>query len=158
MVDETKHKTAVGKLLASIGGFFVSLFHNAGKSFKDLPPDQQKAAIDGSNISQLLKTGYKNGEAWIISEISKVTGLPADVATQTILSIAKDNGVNTDSVQAYLDHIADKVQAGVTDNKWNAIWQDIAKFAANYLTQGKLDWVSLSLGIIEYVFQTFVKI
>lgn len=158
MVDETKHKTAVGKLLASIGGFFASLFHNAGKSFKDLPPDQQQATIDGSNISQIIKTGYAKGEDWLLGEIVNVTHLSPDVAKQTVLSIAKDNGVNTDSVQAYLDHIADKVQAGVTDNKWNAIWQDIAKFAANYLTQGSLDWVSLSLGIIEYVFQTFVKI
>lgn len=153
-----KHKTALGKILVAIGGFIANLFHNAGKSFTSLPPDQQKAAIDGSNISQILKTGYAKGEAWTLGEITRVTELPADVAEQTILSIAKDNGVNTASVQAYLDHIADKVQEGVTDNKWNAIWQDTAKFAANYLTQGKLDWISLSLGIIEYVFQTFVKL
>lgn len=160
-MDQTltpQHKTALGKILAFLGSFIVNLFHNAGKSFEALPPDQQKATIDGTNISQILKTGYANGEAWILAEITKVTGLPSDVAQQTILSIAKDNGVDTTSVQAYLDHIADKVQSGVTDNKWNAIWQDIAKFAANYLTQGKLDWISLSLGIIEYVFQTFVKI
>lgn len=157
-MSDQKHKTAVGRLLAAIGGFIVALFHSAGAAFNNLSPDQQKAAIDGSNISQILKTGYAKGEAWVLGEITTVTGLPADVAEQTILSIAKDNGVNTTSVQAYLDHIADKVQTTVTDNKWNAIWQDIAKFAANYLTQGKLDWVSLSLGIIEYAFQTFVKL
>lgn len=153
-----QHKTAIGRLLAAIGGFIVALFHSAGAAFNNLSPDQQKATIDGTNISQILKTGYKNGADWVLAEITKVTGLPADVAEQTILSIAKDNGVSTTSVQDYLDHIADKVQQTVTDNKWNAIWQDVAKFAANYLTQGSLDWVSLSLGIIEYAFQTFVKI
>lgn len=156
-MQDQAHKTAVGRLLAAIGGFIVALFHSAGAAFNNLPPDQQKAAIDGSNISQILKTGYKDGEAAVLTEITKVTGLPQDVATQAILSIARDNGVDVTSVQAYLDHIADKVQAGVTDNKWNAIWQDVAKFAATYLTQGSLDWVSLSLGVIEYAFQTFVK-
>lgn len=157
-MSDQKHKTAIGRLLASVGGFIVALFHSAGSAFNNLPPDQQKAAIDGSSISQILKTGYKNGATWILAEITKVTGLPSDVVEQTILSIAKDNGVNTTSVQDYLDHIADKTQGVITDNKWNAIWQDIAKFAANYLSQGKLDWVSLSLGIIEYAFQTFVKL
>jgi hypothetical protein len=157
-MSDQKHKTAVGRLLAAIGGFIVAIFHSAGAAFNNLPPDQQKATIDGTNISQILKTGYKNGAEWVLDEITKVTGLPSDVAEQTVLHIAKENGVNTASVQEYLDHIADKVQAGVTDNKWNAIWQDIAKFAAGYLTQGKLDWVTLSLGIIEYALQTFVKL
>lgn len=158
ITTQEKHKTAVGRLLAAIGGFIVGLFHNAGKAFNELPPDQQKATIDGTNISQILKTGYMKGEKWVLGEIVNVTGLAPDVAEQAVLHVAKENGVNTTSVQEYLDHIADKIQAGVTDNKWNAIWQDIAKFAAGYLTQGKLDWVTLSLGIIEYALQTFVKL
>lgn len=155
-MSETAHKTAVGRLLAAIGGFFAHLFHNAGKSFNDLPPDQQQATINGTQIAQIIKSLYKSGEDAVISKIVGITGLSKDVAEHAVLSIAKDDGIDTTSVQAYLDHLADKVQAGITDNKWNALWQDLAKFGANYLTQGSLDWVSLSLGIVEYAFQTFV--
>jgi len=157
MATAAQHKTALGRLIATIGSIIASIFNAAGKAFKTLPPDQQTGAINGSQISQIIKNGYAKGEAWVISEITSVTGLPADVATQTVLSIAKDAGVNTTSVQAYLDHIADKVQSGLTDSGWNALWQNVAKFAAIYLTQGKLSWASLSLGLLEYIFQTYVK-
>lgn len=150
------HKSILSRIIASIGIFMVHLFTGAGNGFNELAPAMQQGAVNGSQISQILKLFYAKGEAFVIQKITDVTGLPADVATQAVLSVAKDAGINTTSVQAYLDHIADTVQAGVTDNKWNALWQDVAKFAANYLTQGKLDWVTLSIGIIEYVFQTFV--
>lgn len=156
VITTAEHKTALGKILAAIGGFVVSLFHNAGKSWGDLTPSQQQGAINGSQVSEIIKNLYASGETAVVSKITEVTGLPADVAEQTVLSIAKDAGVNTTSVQAYLDHIADTVQKGVTDNKWNSLWQGVAMFGANYLTQGKLDWVTLSLGIIEYAFKTFV--
>lgn len=157
MSTTDQHKTALGRLLAEIGGIIGNLFNSTKKDFNSLPPDQQQAAINGSQISQIIKTGYAKGEAWVITQVTALTGLPADVATQTILSIAKDDGVNVTSVQAYLDALADKIQVGITNNKWNALFEDLAKFGATYLTQGKLDWVTLGLGIIQYAFQAFVK-
>lgn len=152
-----QHKTALGRLIQWLGSTIKSLFNSTGKAFNSLPPDQQKGAIDGTQISQIIKTGYSKGEAWVLGEITAKTGIPADVATQVILTIAKDSNINVTSVQAYLDHIAKTVQAGITDNHWNSIWQTAAQFGATYLTQGKLDWVSLGLGIIEYAFQVFVN-
>jgi hypothetical protein len=152
-----EHKTALGRLIQWLGSTIGKLFNSTGKAFKELPPDQQQGAIFGSQISQIIKNGYAKGEAWVISEISNVTGLPSDVVEQTVLSIAKDAGVNTASVQVYLDHLADKLQSGITDNGHDALFETIAKFAASYLTQGKLNWVTLGLGIIEYVYNAYIK-
>jgi hypothetical protein len=149
-------KTLFGRLLATIGGFFISLVSGARGAFNKLSPEQQKALIDGTNISQILKENYKQGEVAVLALITKTTGIPADVATQVILAIAKDAGVNVTSVQDYLNHLADKVQAGITDNGWNALFSDIASFGASWLSTGSLNWVSLGMGLIEFVYQHFI--
>ena len=161
MPTTAQHKTALGRILAAAGGLLTTvltgLFNNTKKDFNNLTPDQQKAAIDAAHISQIIKTGYTKGEQWVLGQITAITGLPSDVAEQTVLSIAKDAGVNTTSVQEYLNHIADKIQSGITDNHYNALFEDAAKFATTYLTQGKLDWLSLGLGLVVYAYQVFVK-
>jgi hypothetical protein len=153
----SEHKTAVGKLLASIGGFFVHLFAGAQKGFEEMPADQQEQVIQGVNIAQILKENYTKGETAVVTLIAEKTSLPIDIAATAILAIAKDNGINTTSVQDYLNHLADKIQAGITDNHWNSLWETAAKFAASYLSNGSVNWVTLGMGVIEYVLQTIVK-
>jgi hypothetical protein len=149
-------KTFFGSLLAAIGGFFANLVSGARGAFNKLSPDQQKALIDGTNISQILKENYKQGESSVLALITKTTGIPTDVATQVILAIAKDAGVNVTSVQDYLNHLADKVQSGITDNGWNALFSDIAAFGASWLSTGSLNWVSLGMGLVEFVYIHFI--
>lgn len=155
-VTTAAHKTFFGKLIASIGGFFSTLLAGAKKGFNALSPVQQQALINGVNIAQIIKENYAKGEASVVSLISQKTGLPADAVSTAILAIAKDAGVNVTSVQAYLDTLANKIQSGITDNNWNSLFSDIAAFGASYLSTGSLNWVSLSLGLIEFAYQHFV--
>lgn len=145
------------KLVDELGAIFSSLFKSAKKDFNNLPPDQRDALIKGVNISQIIKDGYSKGEAYVVGEVSTLTGLDAPAATQLILSIATDAGVNTNSVQAYLDTLANKVQSGITDNGWNALFSDVAAFAASWLSTGSLNWASLAIGLVEFAYQHFVK-
>jgi len=149
--------TTIGKLLASIGTFFVHIFNGAKNGFEAMPQAQQQEVIQGVNIAQVIKTGYSKGADYIVNEISNVTHVSPDVATTAIIAIAKDSGVNVDSVQAYLDHIADKIHAGITDNHWNNLWESVAKFAASFLSDGKLHWEVLGLGVIQYALQAIIK-
>ena len=156
MSTTAQQKTWLGKLIAEIGEFFGSLFNGAKKAFNSLSHEQQQALINGVNVSQIIKEGYAKGEAYVVAEIAKVTGLSADVITPLILSIAKDAGINVTSVQAYLDAIANKVQAGITDNGWNNLFSDIASFAASWLSTGTLNWASLAIGLVEFAYQHFL--
>lgn len=157
MTTQTEtQKTFFGKLIAAIGSFFEHLLSGAKTAFDNLPPDQQQALINGVNISQIIKENYTKGETAVVQLIADKTGLPSDVITQAILAIAKDAGINVTSVQAYLDSLADKVQAGITDNGWNSLFSDIAAFGASWLSTGSLNWVSLSIGLIEWAYQHFI--
>jgi len=157
ITETEQHKTFFGKIIASIGGFIAHLFTGAKNAFNDLPKEQQDAIIQGVNISQLLKEGYKEGAGYVLAEIETKLNIPADVATQLLLTVFKDMGINVTKVQDGLDQIADKVQAGITDNNWNSLWQIGAKSAAQWLSQGKLDWVSLAMGLVEWAYLHFLK-
>ena len=157
LTQTAAQKTFFGKLLATVGAFLSHLLSGAQTAFKKLSPDQQKALINGVNVSQIIKDSYAQGEAAVVSLIAQKTGLTADAVTQLILVIAKDAGINVTSVQGYLDAIAAKVQAGLTDLGHNSLFSDTASFAASYLSSGKLDWVSLSLGLVEFAYQHFIK-
>ena len=152
----SEQKTFFGKLLAAIGGFFSHLLSGAKTAYDELSPEQQQALINGVNISQILKESYSEGETAVVNLIVTQTGLPADVVTQGILAIAKDAGINVTSVQGYLDALADRVQAGITDNGWNSLFSDVAAFGASWLSTGSLNWASLAMGLIEFTYQHFI--
>lgn len=147
----------ISRLLESIGDFFSHLFTGVENGFEQLPKEQQDPIIQGTNISQILKDGYKNGAEAVVETIATKLNVSTDVATGVVIQVGKDLGINTDKVQDVLDHIADQIQAGITDNAWNGLWQNVAKFAASWMSTGSVNWVTLSMGVIEFVLQKFVK-
>lgn len=153
----TENESWFKRLIDSIGEIISHLLHGAQNAFNNLPKEQQDAIISGVNVSEILKTSASQGEAAVVKLVADKIGMSTDVATGLILNIGKDLGIDANSVQDVLDHIADKAQSAVTDNSWNALWQDIAKFAASWLSTGSLNWVTLALGVIEFAFQKFVK-
>lgn len=150
-------KSFFGSLLAAIGGFFSHLVSGAKSAFSDLPKEQQDAIIQGVNISQILKDGYTKGVDAVLSEIQSKLNIPVDVATILLQTALKDVGIDEADLEIGFGKLADKIQAGITDNHWNSLWQTVAKSAAQWLSIGKVDWVSLSMGLIEWSFQRFVK-
>jgi len=152
-----KQKTFFGRLLAAIGGFFSHLVSGAKTAFSQLPKEQQDAIIQGVNISQILKDGYTKGVDFVLGEIEAKLNIPADVAKILLQTALKDVGIDEADLQTGFNKLADKLQAGVTDTHWNSLWQTIASSAAQWLSTGSLNWVSLAMGLIEWAFQRFVK-
>ena len=158
MTDTTEqHKTFFGRLIAAIGGFLSHLFTGAKTAFDELPKEQQDAIVQGVNISQLLKEGYTKGVDFVLKEIEAKLSIPEDVATQLLFVALKDIGINETDLQAGFNKLADRIQSGITDNNWNDLWKTIAKSAAQWLSQGSLNWISLGMGLVEWALQHFLK-
>lgn len=153
----SKNKTFFGKLIAAIGGFFAHLVSGAKSAYDELPQEQKDDLQKGVNVSQLLKDGYSKGETYIVNEVSTALKIDQVAASAIILIMLKDMGFKVDKIQDGLDQLADKIQAGITDNNYNDLWQLGSKSVAIYLSGGKLDWVSLSMGLIEWAVQHFLK-
>lgn len=152
-----QQKTFFGKIIAAIGGFIAHLFTGAKNAFDELTPAQQQAIVQGVNISQILKDGYTKGVDFVLGEIETQLTIPQDVATQLLQTALKDIGINETDLQTGFNKLADKVQAGVTQTGWNSLWQTIASSAAQWLSTGSLNWVSLAMGLVEWVYQNMVK-
>lgn len=149
---------SLATLISSIGHFFANLFKTTQNAFNELPKEQQDAIVKGVNISQLLKDGYKSGEAAIISSVATKLNVSTDVATGVVLHVLNSiPGINTTTIQAGLDKLADNIQTGITDDGWNGLWETVAKAGASFLATGSLNWVTLGLGVVEFAFQHFIK-
>lgn len=145
-------------LVASIGHFFENLFKTTKTAFNALPPDQQDAIIKGVNISQLIKNGYAKGETALVSDIATKLNISTDIANGVILHILNSiPGINVTVIQDGLNKLADNLQAGITDEGWNGLWEVAAKSAASWLSTGSLNWVTLGLGVVEFAVQHFIK-
>lgn len=144
-------------IIASIGEFFAKLFGDTKDAFNDLPKEQQDAIIQGVNISQIIKDGYAKGEAFVVTQIAAKLNVSEDVANGVILYVLKSFGINEPSIQEGFDKLADRVQSGLTDEGWNGLWQLGAQSAASWMSTGKLNWLTLSLGVVEFVVQHFIK-
>lgn len=148
---------SLAALINSIGHFFESLFNNTKADFNNLPKEQQDAIVQGVNLSQILKEGYTKGADAIVSEVSSKLNITTDVAEQVILHVLQSLGINVTDIQKGLDQLSERVQNTVTSDGWNGLWQSVAKFGASWLSTGSLNWVTLSLGVIEFAFQKIFK-
>src|ERR1051325_3642014 len=137
MADTTntpQHKTFFGRLIAAIGSFFGHMVTGAEKAFKALPKEQQDDIVNGVNISQILKSGYTKGKDAVLTEIETKLNIAPDVAEQLLLVALKDININEADLQTGFNKLADRIQAGVTDNHWDDLWKTIAKSAAQWLS------------------------
>jgi hypothetical protein len=144
-------------LIASIGHFFEKLFNTTRDSFNDLPKEQQEAIIQGVNVAEIIKLDYRQGAENLIHQIAAVTNVSDDVAKAVILHVLNSLGIDAIEVQDGLDKFAQRVENTITDDGYNGLWQSIAKFAASWLSTGSLNWITLSLGVVEFVYQKLFK-
>jgi hypothetical protein len=153
----TTHTTFFGKLIAAIGGFFAHLVTGAKSAYDELPADQQQAIINGVSVSQIIKDGYKRGEDYVVNTVAQQAKISPGAAVQLIFIALADIGIKKDSIQDGLNTLADMIGKGITDNDYNGLWKGLATSAAQWLSSGKLDWISLSMGLIEWAVQHFIK-
>lgn len=136
------------KLFGVIWNAIKSLFESTKDAFEQLPSDEQQAILNGTKVAQIIKDNLSRGETYVIDVIAVQLNISVDDAADLFQSLAKD--LNVDQV---VSGIADKVAQGLTDIAHNSLFQSIAQFAASYLSGGKVNWITLALGVIEYAYQ-----
>lgn len=135
-------------LFGGLWKLIKGLFESTATEFNKLPKEQQDAAFTSAQISQILKDNIGRGETYIKDVITSRLGLSADVVNGLFDSVAKD--LNYDNL---IDGLSNRISQGITDNAHNALFEDIAKFTALFLSAGTLNWITLALGMIEYAYQ-----
>jgi hypothetical protein len=144
-------------LIQSIGKFFDGLFRSTKKAFNELPEDQKDAIIKGVNISELIKSGYTLGPEYLINAVATGCDVSKDVARGVIDHVLKSWGINSTDIQSGLDKLAERIEDGLTDDGWNGLWEVGAKAAASWLSTGRLNWITLGLGVLEFAYQKIFK-
>lgn len=138
----------ISNLIKSIGSFFSKLFHDTEDAFQELPKEQQDAILNGVQTAQIFKDNIGRGKTYVADVLAMQLHLSQDVAEGLVDQLSKDLGFDD-----IVSGLADKVAAGLTDLAHNALFDNIAKFAAMYLGAGSVNWVTLGLGVVEYAYQ-----
>ena len=137
---------------------FLNLFRSAAEAaWASMSKDLQNNALTAAQAVQIIKTSIDKGYTEIKLLVAAKTGFTVDQVDQFILAIAKDAGVSTAYPEKSYALLQEKAKAVDTDNEWNALWQNLMKFGATYLTSGKLDWITLSLGVAQLAYEKITK-
>lgn len=124
------------------------LFESTQDEFNKLPKEQQDAILQGVQVSQIIKDGVGKAESEVIQLVSDKLGISHDIAAGLFAQLSAD--LKVDQVVA---GVADKIESGLTDLAHNALFDNIAKFAASFLGAGQVNWITLGLGVVEYAYQ-----
>ena len=158
----SKDKTFFGRLIASVIGFFGSIFKHvmegAEKTFNELPKETQDALLHGSGVMEFINTQVdalpEDVEAAILE---KFPDLNIDSLKVGLLAVAK--GFKLDVDENSLHDIVSKIQAylkSLEGNVWNAIVNGAANIVAVFLAPAGTKFGAIA-SLMEYVYQTFFK-
>lgn len=136
------------RLFGAIWDAIKSLFESTKDAFNNLPADEQQAILNGTKVAQIIKDNITRGETYVIDVVAIQCGISIDDATDLFQTLAKD--LKLDQV---VSGVAERIESGITDIAHSSLFQSIAQFAASYLSGGKVSWITLALGVIEYAYQ-----
>lgn len=137
---------------------FLNIFRSAAsKAWNSLSKDLQNHALTASSVVQIIKTTLDKSYIDVVVLISRATGFDTAAVNSFIIAVGKDAGITANSAEMVFNELQRTAKDIDTDNGWNAFFQNLAKFGANFLSGGKLDWVSLSYGIIQIAFEKLFK-
>ena len=149
--------TWLAHLPAAIADLVKSIFNHTKKEWENLSEADQQGLINGSKLADLLKQTIGEAEETVVRTVATSLGVSESVTTAAILAVGKDLGIDTGKISDVQNKLADKAQEAVTDNQWNSLWQLVAQSAAQWFTSGKFNWASLSMGLLEFIYNEFVK-
>jgi hypothetical protein len=143
-------------IFKDVANFFSDLFRGAAeKAWAHLHEDAKDNAITGANFAQVIKESIGVGYDEFISRVSAETKLSTEQIEGVLDRIAEDLGITAEGYDNIYIAIQDKANTVLSDTGWNALFQNIAKFVSIYLTSGKLDWITLSLGVAQIAYEKF---
>jgi hypothetical protein len=133
------------------------LFDAVERAYDQLPQAQKDALVKSGQFGQIIKTELTAGYAAIVKAASDKLNLSPTEVDSLLLALAKEMSINTTAPSAVIDYLQAKVNAGLTDSGWDSLWTTVSGQLAIIVAGGSVSWPTLALGLIEFVYQKFIK-
>ena len=138
-----------------LGKFFANLFKAAEKHIEDLDPETKKIGIDAAFFSQIIKENVEAAEADVNNLLKEKLHL-TDEQLQGVFAIirAKYNIPDAFTVTKWLQI---KFHDITDDILHNSLANELFSVYAIEMSDGKLNWITLAMGVGEVLYRKFVK-
>lgn len=138
--------------LESLSPFLVSA---ARKTFDNLEDAVQEAGINGSLFAQIIKENVEATESDVNNLVKDKLKLNDDQLQALLGAIRAEYNIPTAlSVTKFLQA---KFYDATSDILHNSLANEVAAIVSIILSKGKLSWLTLLMGVGEYIYRKFVK-
>jgi len=133
---------------------FPFLATAAEKTFDDLEDAAKEAGINGSLFAQIIKENTEAFEVDVENLIKAKLKL-SDGQFALLMSVVSDKyGVSVSSLIPYLQA---EFKNRTDDILHSSLANEIASLVAIVLSKGKLTWLTLLMGVGEFIYRKYVK-
>ncbi|QTE37462.1 hypothetical protein J3L18_30930 [Mucilaginibacter gossypii] len=143
-------------LKSILESIFPFLFNAVERFFDKLPKDQQQSLIQAGQFGQIIKKFLTEGYQAIIDEAGKI-GIDSMTADKLLNDLGGKLGLTVKDGADLIDQLQAKVNAGLQDSAWDNLWTSVSGQLSIIIAGGAINWPTLALGLVEFVYQKFIK-
>ena len=136
---------------------FPFLFDAIEREFDKLPQSEKDALVQSGQFGQIIKTELHNGYDAIVTAASQKIGLDKATVDNLLTSLAAKFKIDVNAPNELVDKLQEQVNKGLDDSAWDALWTTVSGQLAVILGGGAVSWPTLALGLVEFVYNKFVK-
>lgn len=139
-------------LLKKLFPFLVSA---AERTFNNLEDAAKEAGINGSLFAQIIKENSEAASDDVKNIIKSKLGFSDAQLNDLLEALRQEYNIPTeDHIIEFLQMKVNNVTSGILHN---SVVNEIFTVAALALSKGKLTWLTLLMGVGEYIYRKFVK-
>lgn len=136
---------------------FPFLFNAVERAYDGLTQAQKNALLLGGQFGQLLKTCLTEGYSALVDKAASELNLTQAQVDDLLTALAKKLNINISAPSELIDKLQAQVNAGMEDSSWDALWTTVSGQLAIIIGGGAINWPTLALGLLEFVYQKFIQ-
>jgi hypothetical protein len=141
------------------------LFGEVTKEWDSLTPAEQQALIHSGQIGQIIKEQIANGPTAVVNAIASQLNLTPDQVNSTLITIFSALGYNLTTtegtaeskVDAGINQLQAKINSGLSDPDWNALWETVTGTAVSLASKNPVNWLNVISVVGKFVYDKFIK-
>ncbi len=133
---------------------FPFLVKAAEKAFNNLEEAAKTAGINGSLFAQIIKENVDAAESDVEALLKSKLGLTDTQYTLLVEAIAAKYSVKKENLILYLQT---EFKTRTDDVLHSSLANEVFAAVAIVLSKGKLSWLTLAMGVGEFIYRKFVK-
>lgn len=145
------------KLIDILKDIFPFLRSAMEKFWDSLPDKTKEALIDAGQFGQILKTKYAEGYEAFIQAVADKLNIDKAAADKMLLDLAGKLGIDVNAPEQLFDELQAKVDKLLDDSAWDNLWHSVTGQLQIIFTGGRMNWAQLAMGVIQFVYERFIK-